>query len=148
MKHLATILCAAAAALVVGCAVNKPVVYYQYKKGESNFESAKAKCFARALSESRKIDCSAVCRNLSFAPYETPQAFQGESRSILAEISPGFLKILEQQRQDRIYRQNAVRCDACLARKNQPSFPHYQACLAKLGWVPCSQGGLHLPECQ
>ena len=119
MKHLATILCAAAAALVVGCAVNKPVVYYQYKKGEPNFGAAQVQCRAQANRE---------------VVNRTTKRKTGEKCSV--DSFGGTITCKDVYTTDFDYGY-AARWDAA-----------FNSCLSGLGWAPCNQGGLHLPECQ
>ncbi len=133
MKKLSFILYAIAAVFMAGCATTTSELYYQYKSGEPNFEAARAKCLANALSAAQKIDCSQICGLSSPNPFNAQQFPEWEVHA----PADGLINAI-----------NGYRCNACLRRKSEPSPLHYKACMAELGWVPCSQGGLHLPECQ
>lgn len=116
------------AVFAVGCAPARPLVFYQYKEGSPNFDAVKYECQAEALAAAQQINCTGVC-----------QRAQQEHAESQANPSPagGLFSGLA-----------SVACNNCLASRNHPSPAHWQACVSRKGWLPCEQGGQHLPQCQ
>ena len=121
MKTSRFILCIAAAALALsGCASSER--WYAHQSGAGNPSVAWQICQARALAAVDAITCPIVCEANVYGQYGNANCKEEFSCSMGKTV-------------DRVA-------------ANSGSGANFRGCMASKGFLPCSQGGLHLPECQ
>ena len=133
MKHLAIILCAASA-LLGGCAAEAEY-WYQRKANAPDFDVVKAKCRVEALTATSRIDCTVECRE------PTPPVIDPETQGA---FSAGVLRGQYSAAVGSARR----RCNECLSEKSETGEALGVACMKRMGWSPCDESNLHVPQCQ
>ena len=133
MKHLAIILCAASA-LLGGCAAEAEY-WYQRKANAPDFDVVKAKCRAEALTATSRIDCTVECKEPTppVTDPETQGHFVAAKLQAQYSIAVGYAR---------------GRCNECLREKNETGEGLGVACMKRMGWSPCDESNLHVPQCQ
>ena len=133
MKHLAIFLCAASA-LLSGCAAEAEY-WYQRKANAPDFDVVKAKCRAEALTATSRIDCTVECRE------PTPPVIDPETQGAFSagELRGQYSMAVAYAR---------ARCNECLSEKNETGEGLGIACMKRMGWSPCDESNLHVPQCQ